>query len=391
MDATAETSGAIRLRSLTRAMLRHGIVVLLVALAGLGLRYGVYIWRGGSGGLEGYARALCVWDCGWYRSIAEGGYDLAPGIRLRPGGANWAFFPLSPILAGLLARLTGLSAILSGFLLSNAYAVITALVSRPLFRGRSDAYWLFVVGLLAGPFSFLFSSLHTEALFILLTTLGFLSLERGQTLRAGLLGALLSATRVTGVLFVFAILADAIVRHARERGSLAALPARLLGNPSLVLALVVAPLGLFAYIAFLQSHVGDGFGFAHIQRGWGRDLEPPWAPVEELFRLRWPLDPWAMVITTWTATALVGLALCVLLAFQRRVPAALFCALCLVVSMTGGPTSLVRFVAGLAPLGWALCDLLSRWKPLYILAFPAAVAADLVLTLGWLNRSAVVM
>lgn len=365
-------------------------VLLLLALAGIALRFAVFAWIKGGTGVTDYVHALCVWDCGWYRTIAEGGYDLTPGVRLRPGAANWAFFPLSPGLAGLFGRLAGLPAELAGFIVSNTAAILAALAARPLFTS-ARAYWLFATALLIGPFSFLFSSLHTEALFILLTTLALLALERSRYVLAGFFAALLSATRVTGVLMVFALLARAVEEHLKAGGRWRNLPAALLGSPGLVLGVALAPAGLFIYIAYLGQLVGDGFAFAHIQRAWGRELVSPLDTVSALLTLTWPLTPAAMVVASWTVAALVGVAACLLLVAQRRLPAAIFCLLCILVSLSAGPTSLVRFVAGLAPVGWAISDLVSRWKPAWLLAFPIVIILDILMTIGWMNHSVFVM
>ncbi|CAN7672301.1 hypothetical protein LJR016_005371 [Devosia sp. LjRoot16] len=369
---------------------RHLAMLVLLALAGIALRGAVFAAIKGGTDVSGYVHALCVWDCGWYRTIAEGGYDLAPGVRLRPGAANWAFFPLSPTLAALLGRLTGLSAEWAGFIVSNTAAILAALAARPLFNsGR--AYWLFATGLLVGPFSFLFSSLHTEALFILMTTLALRALSNSRFVVAGLATALLSATRVTGVLMVFAMLAKAVEDHLTQGGRWRDLPLALIGNPPLLLGLALAPAGLFAYIAWLQFQVGDGLAFVHIQRAWGRELVNPLSSLAVLTELQWPMTPAGMVVASWAAAAVIGLVLCVVLLFQRRVPAAIFCALCILVSLSAGQTSLVRFVAGLAPLGWALSALLARWTPAWVLGFLVAIVLDVVLTIGWINSSLFVM
>lgn len=387
---TADQATRAELGSTGAVAYRRIAILLLLAFAGIALRFAVFAWIKGGTGLTGYVHALCVWDCGWYRTIAEGGYDIAPGVRLRPGAANWAFFPLSPGLAAVLSRLTGLSAEWAGFIVSNTAAVLAALVARPLFSS-ARAYWLFATALLIGPFSFLFSSLHTEALFILMTTLALRALHNSRFVLAGLATALLSATRVTGVLMVFAMLARAVEDHLRQGGRWRELPRALVGNPPLLLGLALAPAGLFAYMAWLRFQVGDGLAFVHIQRAWGRELVNPLSTLAVLTNLEWPLTPASMVVASWTVAAVIGLLLSVVLVFQRRVPAAIFCALCILVSLSAGQTSLVRFVAGLAPLGWALSELLSRWKPTWVLAFPIAVILDVVLTIGWMNSSMFVM
>src|SRR5690606_19400556 len=89
------------------------LVLLFLLLGNLG-RYGIYLFLHGSGTPLDYLGALCVWDCNWYVTIVEHGYHPAPVEYFRPGGANWAFFPLYPFLVGALHRL-GLSITLAGF------------------------------------------------------------------------------------------------------------------------------------------------------------------------------------------------------------------------------------------------------------------------------------
>jgi hypothetical protein len=52
-------------------------------------------------------RSFCRWDCFWYGSIVLYGYDAVPSRNPAGDGANWAFYPLFPLLAGLWHRLAG--------------------------------------------------------------------------------------------------------------------------------------------------------------------------------------------------------------------------------------------------------------------------------------------
>lgn len=45
------------------------------------------------------------WDAGWYKSIAMDGYAPAPSPD-ETGEANWAFFPLMPLVMRYLIRFT---------------------------------------------------------------------------------------------------------------------------------------------------------------------------------------------------------------------------------------------------------------------------------------------
>ncbi len=370
---------------------RTVLLVAALALFGIALRYAVFVWIEGSSGLAAYVEAMCVWDCTWYRTIAEEGYDLAPGVRYRTGGANWAFFPLSPLLAGLGARLTGLPVVTIGFLLSNLYATAAVLAARPLFDGNHRAYWLYAAMVLVGPFSFLFSSLHTEALFILLTTLAFVALRKSNYVAAGAAVALLSATRLTGVLLTVAMLIGAVIDHRRAGTSWRELPWRLFGDRRLLLGLALAPVGVIAYMAYLRLHVGDGLGFLHIQRAWGRWLGNPLESLQLLGNTGVWRSAAGMVHASWAVAAILGLLLSAVLVLRRRVPEAIFCALVIAVSLAGGTTSMVRFVAGLAPLGMVVAELLAAPLFIRVAALGASTTAGVVLTVGWLKASLLVM
>ncbi|MCX8515193.1 MAG: hypothetical protein ORN24_06450, partial [Burkholderiales bacterium] len=53
--------------------------------------------------------AMCKWDCQWYLTIINNGYDLHTRTypRLWHGLANWAFFPLYPYLVKIISVASG--------------------------------------------------------------------------------------------------------------------------------------------------------------------------------------------------------------------------------------------------------------------------------------------
>lgn len=363
-------------------------MLLFLLLGNLG-RYGVYLLLHGNGTPLDYVSALCVWDCGWYTTIVEHGYDPAPVEYFRPGGANWAFFPLYPLLAGALYRL-GLTIPVAGFVISTACIAIAAIAARPLLRGsRTWPLWAF--SLLAGPFSMLFATLYTESLFILLIVLSLRALQRQNYLAAGLWAALLSATRVTGVLMTIAILVSAIADQRRAGTTWRAIPGALLRRGDLVLSLFLAPLGLFAYMAYMALLTGDGLAFLHIQRAWGRDLGNPVTALWQALTQPLPFTSQTMVLVTWGSGAAVGLLLSAWMLLTRREAAGTFTALAILASLSSGVTSMIRFSAGLAPIGIVIAEAFSRWRWLYWLAFPLSFALGLVVTLGWYRSSLFVM
>lgn len=366
------------------------VFVVALALAGIAWRYLAFRLGGKGDGILAFIDAHCVWDCASYTSIIERGYDLEIGGYGQPERANWAFFPLYPLLASIPVKVFGLSPAASGFLISNIFICLAALFSRPLL-GSERAYRFFVATLMVGPFSVLFSSLYTESLFILLTVLSIVALRNGSYLKAGGWIALLSATRITGVLMVFGMLAQVIVDHRKAGGAWLALPRRVLSDGNLVLAFLIAPLGLFAYMAFLHGLTGDALAFSHIQRSWGRGFDQPLAAIGEALGDGLVPEYYVLLQQAWAVAGIIGLALSAVLALRGRLAEATFCLLCLLASLSSGIGSMVRFTAGLAPLGMIASELLARWRWLAWVAFAAAMALDAAVSLGWYNQSMFVM
>ena len=208
-----------------------------------------------------FAATMCKWDCRWYLTIINDGYDHA--IRTSPriwkGLANWAFFPLYPNIVGFISKITTLGPVLTGILLNQLFVFIAAIYFYLLLRlNFSDLNSRFgVVLLVFSPFSVYFASLYTEALFIMLSVAGFYYLRSSREVAAGILGALLGATRPVGIMLMVPIFIN-FVRHRKP-------------FTKMILVLAVAGTGLVFFMLFLQYRAGDFLAFQHIQKGWGRN------------------------------------------------------------------------------------------------------------------------
>lgn len=349
------------------------------------VRYVVFVNTTGLTGLGDLIVGLCQFDCAWFGSVIERGYDEAPLGPFTGTYANWAFFPLYPTIAGALAGLFDLRPGTAGFLLSSLCTALALFVSRPLFgeRGRW-AHALFCVLLTMGPYSFYFQTLYSESLFVLLTVGAFVLLRRGNYLGAGALGALMSATRIVGVLFVFAMLVQAFIDHRRRGGLVLQFPASLVGKPDILLGLLLAPLGLFVFMAYLHALTGDALAFSHIQWAWGREIGNP---LSEFWR--------ALTGNGGTPLGFIPAerfyALCAIFAFAMAGflfargdrGEALFVTLAILAALSTSVFSLPRFVVGLAPVMIMVSLLLgARWW----LAVPAAllaIASGALLSAQW--------
>ncbi len=236
--------------------------LVLLALVLLAVRLAVYaaLAHGDA------TRAMCQWDCDWYLSTAEHGYDAVR--RAGPNGfANWAFFPLLPLAIRALHELSGLSPLLAGLAISQTALLGFMLLGaryRAITRpGSREADFLLLVAV--WPYGIYFSSVYTESLYALLTILALLLREQRREVGAAAACGLLSATRPTGVLLSAALGVVALLRVWRAR--------RLDGRTLLVL--VLAPLGLVLFMAWLWHRTGDPLAFAHIQAGWLRQRGNP--------------------------------------------------------------------------------------------------------------------
>jgi hypothetical protein len=322
------------------------------------------------------AAPFARWDSVWYLAIADGGYG---------DGGREAFFPRSPLVAG---------ALVSTALLLVALVLLHRLVS--LDHGRAVARNAVLVTALF-PMSFFFSAVYSESLFLALSVGAVYAARRDRWAWAGVLGGLAAITRSAGVVLLV---------------PLALIYLWDVGRPSLrarrplradVLWLVLVPLGLAAYCAFLALQGLDAFAPFHAQEVWFRSFAGPFGGVWDgtvgavqgvrqlLSGAREPVyftaaggDPLLVArhnveLFAWLVLGAVAVA-----GALRRLPAAygayLLAALALPLSYPVGPQplmSLPRFLAVLFPLAiWLALWMTGRvWRErLVVAAFAAGLA-----------------
>lgn len=207
-------------------------------------------------------------DSAWYLAIAEHGYEI-PGRE--------AFFPLYPALIGVAGELTG-SALLGGVMISSALGFTALYLVHRLVALDFDlidarnTVWL----MSWFPAAFVLSAVYSESLFLVLSIGSVYSARLGHWPLAGLLAALATGSRSAGLLLIVPL---AIIYLYGPRADL---PGRGLGKGfrpihSLrrdALWLGLAPLGLFAYLAYLQLSTGDAMAAFTVQSDWHRIFAP---------------------------------------------------------------------------------------------------------------------
>jgi hypothetical protein len=203
---------------------------------------------------------FCQYDCNWYLSIIENGYDTSLRTTGHTGAANWAFFPAFPMAVKLLSGLTNGNPLMIGILLNNLFFLFFLITSEKYLSRKFTNYDVnaYIFLYCFSPFSIYFNSLYTESLYILLIMLFILNLNRNR-LVAGFIGTLLTAVRVTGItFFALSILSTAKTVIRRKKLEIRD-----------VVGLVLFPLGLLIFSYYLYRSVGDPLAFITIQKAWG--------------------------------------------------------------------------------------------------------------------------
>lgn len=236
---------------------------LLVRAFGLGILLGAAALVGRSG----YA-ILVKWDAQWYAGIAEHGYGL---VKHHDGRllSDYAFFPLYPLLerAGMSVGVTAVAAglVVSWVALMAAAAGVVAVVRRASAGPEGDRVAALTVLLwCALPVALILSSAYTEGLFTALAAWALWGVLRRRWWLAGVLASLAGLTRPTGVAVVLAVLVAAIAGIGSDEPR---------GRVARVGAIVLAPLGLLGYLAYVGVRVGAWDGYLRVTAGWHNGID----------------------------------------------------------------------------------------------------------------------
>lgn len=333
---------------------------------------------------NGLARDMCQWDCHWYLSIAESGYDVAPHLVRGSWQANWAFFPSFPLLVRLTATLTSVAPMIAGTAAATL-ALWAFMVLGWLYRIRTRPNakpWPWLLLLAAWPYGFYFDAIYSESLYAALTVACLLALETGRPWLAAAACASVTVTRPTGVL-----LAIWFGTHRLWRARLARSPTEAV---RLLAPAVLAPLGIIGFMAFLWRHVGDPFAFATIQSAWGHTLRNPFAVLLDALGAADPRNG-HMGLIYLVGWALLGLGAAALLAAKPRPAEAWLCAATVLMALLSGVVwSMPRFVACSPAFLLAAADVLEALpspsgRAILLLAF---AAVQVVFLLAWFRGAA---
>lgn len=194
------------------------------------------------------------WDSVWFLRIAQDGYGATEE-------AAAAFYPLYPLLVGVLGRALFGHYVLAGVIVSLAAALgAFALLYRLALPWFGDAGARRAVLYLAiFPFAIFLGAVYSESLFLLLSLASFVFAERGGFLGAGVSAGLAWLTRPLGIALLPALVVIAW-RSGDRRGAL--------------LRLAVAPALFGLYPLYLWWRLDDPLAFVHAEGTWSRQISP---------------------------------------------------------------------------------------------------------------------
>ncbi|MFE0890979.1 hypothetical protein ACFW4Q_18305 [Streptomyces rochei] len=213
---------------------------------------------------------LGTWDGWWYLQVAEHGYSPSL-VRLGGDGLftvqqnSVAFFPLYPALIRMVSETTGLGLYGSGILVSVVFSFVAAAgifaVVRLVAGARAGTV---AAGLWAvAPGAGVEWAIYSESLFVAIAAWACYAVMTKRWVAAGLLAFTAGLNRPTSAVLIGAVGLAALVTLARPASR------REHGIRGPVYAMVVAPLGLLSYIAWVGYSTGEATAYFTLQReGW---------------------------------------------------------------------------------------------------------------------------
>ena len=202
-------------------------------------------------------------DVVWYMDIAENGYEHRSFTPYKK--ANWAFYPLWPLLLRVNNALFG-EMLLSGIMLSTLFFMLAILLLYALIARDFDKEIarLSAVLVIVFPASYFCLRPGPESLFLFLVIASISSARSKLWPLAGFLGCLAALTRFQGVVLFFPLL---FIYYKQYRKS---------GTHDMgVLSLLLIPAAQLGFMAYMFHLTGNPFASLLMQKTWGNHLMIP--------------------------------------------------------------------------------------------------------------------
>lgn len=217
-----------------------------------------------------------VWDSYWYIDIAKNGYSAQIGTSFSQTQANYAFFPLYPMLMRLVGTILGDKYYIAGIIISNICAIVACFFLYKLIKLKLNSVISLrsLKFLLVAPTAFILSGVFTESLYLMLAIFCFYFAAKRQWLLVGIAGFFLALTRSLGCLIIIPMLYEYLQSKEFQFKKI----------KYDILFLLLIPLGLFLFALYNYHLTGNFLAFSQIQSGWRRSLSNPLSVLVNGFR-----------------------------------------------------------------------------------------------------------
>lgn len=292
-----------------------------------------------------------------------------------------AFFPVYPLLIHVVSwMLHDKFMILSGILISFVSFILLVYVFKLLFMmdypKEKNALNRVILLLLLFPTSFYFASLYTESFFLFLTLAAFYNARKGKWIWAAVCGAVASATRITGIVLLLPLLLEwhITTAHVKEitlqgfmkRSNIKKFLRSMIRSP----ILYIVPLGLCAYMIYLQFAFHDALYFWHAQPVFGAErssgivfpLQVVWRYLKIMATVPWSQSSYWVAF--WELGALIVATSLLIWGHLKKIRFSylVFGWLVLLTPiLTGTLSSLPRYILLIFPLYMVLGKIKNRW------------------------------
>lgn len=208
-----------------------------------------------------------------------------------------------------------------------------------------------ILAILIFPTSFFFAGIYSESLFLFLSLSSFYFARKKKWFLAGILGTLLSATRLVGIAIFPALLYE-YFKNEKKRS---------FGK---LLSILLTPLGLIAYVFYNFQKWGNPFYFIEAQGNFAnnRSVESVILPIQTVFRyIKILISVNPGIYEWWVAFFEILFFIFTLILFyiawkkKIRISYLIFGALCFLIPASSGTfTGLPRYIVVIFPLFIAL-------------------------------------
>ena len=323
-----------------------------------------------------FVHSVMRWDSWWFQSIVERGYMrelVSVTDEVHKNQANWAFFPLFPLLTKLFTFL-GLTSELAAIVVNQIELLGSMYFAYLLgLKNLSRQEALFIpLAIAFSPGNIWFMAAYSDMTFLFFSILAFYCLNSKHLWLFAAVGFLLALSRFTGFLIILPLIVYSLRNGMFQQKQLLSLTGQCL--------LIISGLMLFMLVLYLK--MGDPLAFYHVQGAWNH------------LQTSWFSHPWDSLMGTWSSAitaddrlfcVLVPLWV-VLLVWDKFYEEAIYALACLITPIAAGALmSYNRYTLGIYSFYLAIALLARKSYLAAMLIFASVACISGIYWISWLS------